>query len=70
MSDDARDRSASDEFEAALLLSGLQVEGAEREHMREGYLGLKGLLARIPRDLPMDSEPATIAVPPGARSTR
>lgn len=53
-----------------MLLSGLQVEGAEREHMREGYLGLQGLLARIPRDLPMESEPATIAVPPGARSTR
>ena len=67
---DEKDDSGQRAFEMALATSGLQLAPHEVETMREGYRGLQLLLARLPRDIAMEAEPATIAVPPGARSTR
>ncbi|MAI47186.1 MAG: hypothetical protein CBC34_014565 [Hyphomicrobiaceae bacterium TMED74] len=58
------------EFDLALAMTGLNLTEAELERMREGYAGLQLMISRMPRDLAMEAEPAIIATPPGARSTR
>ena len=70
MTEDSKADALEAEFQRALLESGLELKADEVTRMREGFAGLKGLKARLPRSLPMAAEPAIIALPPGARSTR
>jgi hypothetical protein len=57
-------------FAAALKRAGLSPSDAEAQALLEGYRGLQGLLARIPRDLPVGTEPDTVAVLRGGKVVR
>lgn len=57
-------------FSAELAKSGLSLPPAELETLFEGFCGLQKLLARLPRDLPMNVEPAMVAITDGGRITR
>jgi len=57
-------------FSAELTKSGLRVPPAELETLFEGYCGLRQLLARIPKALPMELEPAMIAMTSGGKIAR
>ena len=70
MSSDVEKTSKLNAFDYVLALTELDLTAAERERMREGYEGLQQLIARMPRNLAMEAEPAIIATPPGTRSTR
>ena len=70
MSSDLEKTSKLDAFDHALALPELNLTAVERERMREGYEGLQRLIARMPRELVMEAEPAIVATPPGVRSTR
>lgn len=70
MTENAKSDALEAEFQRALRESGLELKTDEVTRMREGFTGLKGLRARLPRSIPMAVEPAIIALPPGARSTK
>ncbi|MEM8976273.1 MAG: hypothetical protein AAGD43_29755 [Pseudomonadota bacterium] len=70
MSSDLEKTAKLDAFDYALALTELNLTAVEHERMREGYEGLQRLIARMPRDLAMEAEPAIVATPPGVRSTR
>lgn len=70
MSQNPDETAKQEEFRSALALSGLSLDAAERDRMFEGYQGLRTLLDRMPRNLPMADEPAIIAAPHGVRSKR
>ena len=70
MMEDSKSNAVEADFQRALLESGLELKADEIARMREGFIGLKGLKACLPRSIPMAAEPAIIALPPGARSTK
>ncbi len=57
-------------FAAALKRAGLSPPEEEARALLEGYRGLQGLLARLPRDLPAGLEPDVVAVLRGGRIVR
>ena len=46
--------------------AGVTIEPEELERMRDGYVRLQGLLARLPQAPAMFEEPATVFVPAGS----
>jgi len=69
MSDDTTDISAED-FAQLAEAAGLTLDDAEMERMREGYIGLQTLLARLPEDPDMADEPAAVFLGPTSRVVR
>ena len=57
-------------FEKLAEAAGLTLDPAEKERMREGYLGLQTLLARLPEDPAMADEPALVFQEPSSRVVR
>lgn len=66
MSDDKTDISAED-FDQLARSVGLTLDDAEKERMREGYIGLQTLLARLPDEPDMADEPAAVFLGPTSR---
>ncbi len=69
MSDDKTEISAED-FEQLAAAAGLTLDDAEKVRMREGYIGLQTLLARLPDDPDMADEPAAVFLGPSSRAVR
>lgn len=69
MSDETTDIS-SKEFAQLAEAAGLTLDDAEMERMREGYIGLRTLLARLPEDPDMVDEPAAVFLGPSSRVVR
>ncbi len=69
MSDDKAGISAED-FEQLATSAGLNLNDAEKVRMREGYIGLQSLLARLPEDPDMADEPAAVFLGPSSRVVR
>lgn len=56
-------------FRAIAAAHGLRLGEEELARMREGYVGILRMRARLPADLPMADEPAAVFLPAGARVT-
>lgn len=69
MSDDKPEITA-EAFEQLASAAGLTLDDAELERMREGYIGLQTLLARLPDDPDMADEPAAVFLGPSSRVVR
>lgn len=69
MSDEKTEITA-DAFEQLAKAAGLTLDDAEMERMREGYIGLQTLLARLPDDPEMADEPAAVFLGPSSRVIR
>jgi hypothetical protein len=54
-------------FAALAEAMGVPIAAEDRVTMREGYLGLRRMLALLPRDLDFFEEPATIFSAPKAQ---
>ena len=53
-------------FAAIAARAGVRIEPGEMEKMRDGYVRLQALLARLPQSPDLFDEPATVFVPPGS----
>ena len=53
-------------FAAIAARAGVSIAPDEMEKMRDGYVRLLGLLARLPQSPDLFDEPATVFVPPGS----
>ena len=53
-------------FREIATRAGVTIEPGEMERMRDGYVRLQGLLARLPKAPAMFDEPATVFVPAGS----
>ena len=53
-------------FAAVAARAGLDIEPDHLAHMRDGYIKLQALLARLPATPALFDEPATVFVPPGS----
>lgn len=69
MSDETTEISA-EAFERLAEAAGLTLDDAEMERMRQGYIGLQTLLARLPGDPDMADEPAAVFLGPSSRVVR
>lgn len=69
MSDDKTEISA-EKFEQLAKAAGLTLDDDEKVRMREGYIGLQALLARLPDDPDMADEPAAVFLGPSSRVVR
>lgn len=69
MSDEKTEITA-EAFEQLAKAAGLTLDDAEMERMREGYIGLQTLLARLPDDPEMADEPAAVFLGPSSRVIR
>lgn len=69
MSDDETGITA-EAFAQLAEAAGLTLDDAEKVRMREGYIGLQSLLARLPDDPDMADEPAAVFLGPSSRVVR
>lgn len=69
MSDDETEITA-EAFAQLAEAAGLTLDDAEKVRMREGYIGLQTLLARLPDDPDMTDEPAAVFLGPSSRVVR
>lgn len=57
-------------FERLAAQAGLDLTPEELETMLEGYRGLQGLLARLPKEPDLSDEPAAVFLGPETRAVR
>jgi len=61
---------SAEAFAALAAGAGMRLDQDELALLREGYIGLQALLARLPADPPLPDEPAFVQVLPGCRVVR
>jgi len=67
---DEKTEITAEAFEQLAEAAGLKLDAAEMERMREGYIGLQTLLARLPDDPDMVDEPAAVFLGTSLRVVR